>query len=151
MIRITIVLLTLIMCIACDPVEPTDEQDNHISTVVDTSSTSEASKNKVIRARFESAVVYAGSTEFYFKLEGSEEYYSFKVSNIAGMTSEELEAEMPYLEGLNIDVGVPLVDPREDLEGPPGGNPMYLEHLFELVFDEEETLLSVQPIDEKLE
>jgi len=156
MIRTIIITVVLLNLVACDWIKTKNEDADQVTDMVTTplieenSSTEKSTTQKILRGTFESAVVYAGTTEYYFKLEGSEEYYSFRVSNIEGMTAEEFEAEKDYLEGMNIGLGVRLIDPSEDIEGPPGANTRYLHRMFELVFDAEETLLEVRLAEEEL-
>lgn len=78
---------------------------------------------------FEDATVYAASTDFNFTINGTpklirvdnEEYFELATGNdIAGY-----------------DIPADLIDPSDDLEGVPGGNPKYIGKKFEITINDD--------------
>ena len=88
-------------------------------------------------AIYEGATVYTGSTDFQFDVDGK-----LKLIRIGNDIYYRIE-DGEQVEGY--DVPGDLIDPSEDLEGVPGGNPKWMGKKFEITTTE--TTLVIKPID----
>jgi len=81
-------------------------------------------------ATYQSATVYAASTDYYFKGKDGK-MIEFRVSNLPGKNEIELPSNL-----LESDVS----------EGPPGANPDLVGKEFKLIYDNKEELVRVAAI-----
>lgn len=87
-------------------------------------------------AIYEDATVYTGSTDFQFDVDGK-----LKLIRIGNDIYYRIE-DGEQVEGF--DVPGDLIDPSDDLEGVPGGNPKWMGKQFEIT--QTETMLVIKPV-----
>jgi hypothetical protein len=101
-----------------------------------------------IIATYKSCAVYAGATDYYFIKEDGEGL-DFRISNTDGLSEEEITEmkSVNALEGFDIKLQEQMIDGSEDVEGPPGANPSFIDQKFQLIYNEKENLVEVKLAD----
>jgi len=79
-------------------------------------------------ATYQSATVYAASTDYYFE-DKERKIIQFRVSNLPGKN--------------NIDIPANLLESNVS-EGPPGANPELVGKAFKLIYNEQDALVRVE-------
>ncbi len=80
---------------------------------------------KALVGIYEDATVYAGSTDFVFQVDGQAQL--FRISNEIYFQIEDGKTVPNY------DLPPDLLDPSEEVEGPPGGNPKWMGKTFQII------------------
>lgn len=129
LVALAALVLSVTTLVACGSSEEEAIQPTTTTALVEsTETTGVDNAGRAISASYQSATVYAASTDYYFE-DSDGQVVEFRASNLPDEQSIELPDNM--------------LDP-DAVEGPPGANPDLVGEEFLLTYDENDQLVRVE-------